>query len=123
MAAASRRFDAVDIVGGEEFLNQVVKSLALLKSKSPNSYREVETHIGRIQEAATSKMMSDEHPPTLYMGQQEAFPYRDANNTRAEELNLCWCASYIALEACRAQQHHAHPPRTQDELDREWCEY
>jgi hypothetical protein len=121
MAASHAKFGAIDIAGGEEFVNQVVKSLTRLDEKSHAIYSTVEAQIDKIQEAQTSWMMPDKK--TLYIGQQEAFPYRDEDHARIEELDLCWCASYIALESYRLGLPHEHQSGVGEQVCEQCCDY
>jgi len=85
------RFDTLEINGTATFKEQVTNSLALLRSRSPESYGVVTTYIGRISQAKHSGMAAYENPPTMELNDRTAF------------YSVTWCASSIAHDSIHSK--------------------
>jgi hypothetical protein len=88
------RFDTLEINGTATFKEQVTNSLALLRSRSPESYGVVTTYIGRISQAKHSGMAAYENPPTMELNERTAF------------YSVTWCASSIAHDSIHSKLYN-----------------
>jgi hypothetical protein len=96
-AAVSRQSGAsseIEIVGSENYVCQVEKALALLKSKAPDAFAIVERDVKRIQQGDRSGMWAYSTPPTYVMSDKTAFA------------SLTWCAATIAHDSYHSKLYH-----------------
>jgi len=98
------RLDGVEIQGTATFEQQVIAALTFLKTKSPEAYHLVTTHIGLIKQAQHTGMAAYARPPTFELSERTAF------------YSLTWCAASIAHDAFHAKLYHEylqqHPGHT-----------
>jgi len=88
------RLDGLEIQGTATFEKQVIAALTLLKTKSPEAYHLVTTHIGLIKQAQHTGMAAYARPPTFELSERTAF------------YSLTWCAASIAHDAFHAKLYH-----------------
>ena len=88
------RLDGLEIQGTATFEKQVIAALTLLKTKSPEAYHLVTTHIGLIKQAQRTGMAAYATPPTFELSGRTAF------------YSLTWCAASIAHDAFHAKLYH-----------------
>lgn len=86
----------MQIIGGEDFINWIKKSLLLLKIKSENEYCIIISYIGEIREWYRSGMEPYKSPPLLNLSRKTAFK------------SLTWCASSIAHDAYHSKLYHEY---------------
>jgi hypothetical protein len=84
----------VEIIGDEKYLDQVEKSLTLLKSKAPDAYAIIAKNVKRIQQGDRSGMWAYSTPPTYVMSDKTAFA------------SLTWCAATIAHDSYHSKLYH-----------------
>jgi hypothetical protein len=89
-----RRIDNLQVYGTEAFKEQVVNSLILLRTQSPQSYTVVTSYIARISQARHSGMLAYERPPTLELNDRTAF------------YSVTWCASAIAHDSLHSKLYN-----------------
>jgi hypothetical protein len=104
MASARIFNESIEIVGRQEYIDQVAKALELLQRKSPDAYAKVKKYVLRIKEVERYEengMRADEDPPTFYMDTKEAF-------CRENDSDFCvqWCAGSIVHDAYHSQLYH-----------------
>jgi hypothetical protein len=112
-----RRFDeSIEVVGSEEYVDQVMDALEILKSKSSAGYDIVKKYIGRIRESETSGMVAYEDPPTFNMSRETALKYSEENR----DYSLQWCISCIVHDAYHSKLYHEYRDKHLMVPDRIW---
>lgn len=95
-----------EVIGSEQFVQQVRQALLLLKTRDAGAYLIVENYIGRIQEGERSGMWAYKTPPTYEMSRVTS------------SYSLTWTAATIAHDSCHSQLYHeykkTHPGRVPD---------
>jgi len=84
----------IDIDGSFEFKEQVSGALILLRKKSPQEYKVIKNHIGKIEENSRSGMLPYAQPPTYQMSLKTAL------------YSITWCAGTIAHDAYHSKLYH-----------------
>src|SRR5687768_2358055 len=84
VSTKTTRLDTIAVRGTPEFQEQVVSSLALLKTKVPGAYATITNEIGIIEQGKRSGMRAWSDPPRFELTSGTAF------------YSLTWCAGSIA---------------------------
>ena len=97
----SAHFETIEVRGNARFIEQVTNALALLRLRSPDSYRIVTNCIGVIVRSKHSGMAAYDNPPTFELNDRTAFA------------SVTWCASSIAHDSIHSKlfldYRKAHP--------------
>jgi hypothetical protein len=103
-------FHGVQICGDKDFIEQVERSLRLLREKSPDAFKLTQRFAPRIEQSSRSGMRAYVDPPTFDLSPITA-NYSDT-----------WCAGSIAHDTYHSKLYHeyvdAHGGPVPDE---EWC--
>jgi hypothetical protein len=92
----SLTFGIIDIIGTQKFIDQTSQALSLLKDKSPEAYRKIETYVGLIKLGEHSAMWAFEVPPRYEVGERTA------------DASTAWYASTIAHDATHSELYHEY---------------
>ncbi len=89
-------FYGVTVFGSKSFIEQVERSLGLLREKSPDAFKLTQRYAPRIEQNSRSGMRAYDDPPTFNLSQKIA-SYSDT-----------WCAGSIAHDAYHSSLYHEY---------------
>jgi len=81
------KIDDIEITGNEKFVNQVQKSLLMIKEKAPEEFAVINNYVGEIRQSITSMMWRKLNPPRFDLTEKSAF------------YSVTWCAAIIAHDS------------------------
>lgn len=97
-----------EIVGSEQFKDQVQQAMVLFQQRDLAAYEIVTNNVGRIEEGDRSGIRADETPTVYVMSDRTAFD------------SLTWCAATIAHDSFHSKLYHdyqkAHPGPVPDSI-------
>lgn len=86
----------IEIKGTEKFKSTVTNALALLETRSPESYQVVTNYIGIIEESEHSGMRANQTPPVFDLNDASAY------------YSVTWCAGDIAHDSFHSKLYHEY---------------
>lgn len=103
-------FYGVTVYGSASFIEQVERSLDLLRDKSPDAFKLTQRYAPRIEQNSRSGMRAYDDPPTFNLSEKTA------------SVSDTWCAGSIAHDAYHSKLYHEYLEAHEDPVpDEVWC--